>query len=73
MRRAIATIPVVLAAALLWAADPAAAEPPWQAADAIRADLFEAQTRQLFDEPTAGSVDAAEARLAGPLRAGLAR
>jgi high-affinity iron transporter len=73
VRRAVATIPVVLAAALLWAAGPAAAEPPWQAADAIRADLFEAQTRLLFYEATAGSVDAAEARLAGPLRAGLAR
>ncbi|MGC1852988.1 MAG: hypothetical protein WA687_11175, partial [Solirubrobacterales bacterium] len=67
MRR-VAAILAVLAPALL-AATPASAEPPWQAADAIRADLFEAQTQLLFGERTGGSVDAAEARLAGPLRA----
>ena len=37
-------------AALLCCAGSAAAEPPWQAADAIRAELFEAQTQQLFEE-----------------------
>ncbi|HEY5709242.1 MAG TPA: FTR1 family protein [Solirubrobacterales bacterium] len=58
--------------AALWAASPSGAEPPWQAADAIRADLAEAQTKQLFDEPTAGPVAAAEAELRGPLRRGLA-
>ncbi|HEX6752778.1 MAG TPA: FTR1 family protein [Solirubrobacterales bacterium] len=58
--------------ALLWTASPSGAEPPWQAADAIRADLAEAQTKQLFDEPTAGPVAAAEAELRGPLRHGLA-
>ena len=67
-----AAILAVLVAALL-AAAPASAEPPWQAADAIRADLFEAQTQLLFGERTGDSVDAAEARLTGPLRAGLAR
>ncbi len=71
MRRA-AAILVALAATML-AAAPASAEPPWQAADAIRADLFEAQTQLLFGERTGDSVDAAEARLVGPLRAGLAR
>lgn len=71
MGRTVAIL-VVLATALL-AAAPASAEPPWQAADAIRADLFEAQTQLLFGERTGDSVDAAEARLAGPLRAGLAR
>jgi high-affinity iron transporter len=59
-------------AALFLAATPVRAEPPWQAADAIRADLFEAQTKLLFDEPTAASVTAAESRLRGPLRRGLA-
>ncbi len=67
-----AAILAVLVAALL-AAAPAGAEPPWQAADAIRADLFEAQTKLLFGERTGDSVNAAEARLAGPLRTGLAR
>ena len=70
--RLAAAILAVLATALL-AAAPASAEPPWQAADAIRADLFEAQTQLLLDERPGDSVVAAEARLAGPLRAGLAR
>lgn len=56
---------------MLWAAAPGQAEPPWQAADAIRADLFEAQTQLLFDEGAAGSIAAAEAELRGPLRRGL--
>jgi high-affinity iron transporter len=67
----VAAILVALAATLL-AAAPAGAEPPWQAADAIRADLFEAQSQLLFGERTGASVSAAEARLAGPLREGLA-
>ncbi len=71
MRRAAAILAAVVAALL--AAAPASAEPPWQAADAIRADLFEAQTQQLFGERTGDSVNAAEKRLEGPLRAGLAR
>jgi high-affinity iron transporter len=70
LRRA-AAIAVALAATLL-AAAPAAAEPPWRAADAIRADLFEAQTQLLLEERTGNSVEAARARLAGPLRRGLA-
>jgi high-affinity iron transporter len=68
----VAAILAVLATALL-AAAPASAEPPWHAADGVRADLFEAQTQLLLDEPTGDSVGAAEQRLAGPLRAGLAR
>jgi high-affinity iron transporter len=68
----VAAILAVVATALL-AAAPAGAEPPWQAADAIRADLFEAQTQLLLEEQTGDSVGAAEERLAGPLRTGLAR
>jgi high-affinity iron transporter len=58
-------------AALLCAAAPSQAEPPWQAADAIRSDLFAAQTQLLFDERPARSVAAAEGELQGPLRRGL--
>jgi high-affinity iron transporter len=68
--RAVAIL-VVLATTLL-AAAPANAEPPWQAADGLRAELFEVQTQLLFGESTGRSLDAAEARLAGPLRRGLA-
>jgi high-affinity iron transporter len=57
---------------LLWAPVASSAEPPWQAADAIRADLFAAQTQLLFGERTARSIAAAEAGLHGPLRRGLA-
>ncbi len=59
-------------AALLCAAVPAGAEAPWQAADAIRADLAAAQAKLLFEEGTAGPIASAEARLRGPLRRGLA-
>ncbi|MEX2105849.1 MAG: FTR1 family protein [Solirubrobacterales bacterium] len=58
--------------AFLCSAASAGAEPPWQAADAIRADLSEAQTQLLFGERTSRSVASAEARLSGPLRRGLA-
>ncbi len=51
----------------------AAAEPPWQAADEIRGELSEAQTRQLFGERTGSAVRGAEARLGGSLRRGLAQ
>jgi high-affinity iron transporter len=57
--------------ALLCTAAPSQAEPPWPAADALRADLFEAQTQLLFDERPERSVAAAEAELQGPLRRGL--
>ncbi|HEX6665151.1 MAG TPA: FTR1 family protein [Solirubrobacterales bacterium] len=53
-------------------AAPSPAEPPWQAADAIRADLAEAQTQVLFDESTAAALAQAESHLSGPLRQGLA-
>ncbi len=59
-------------AALLWMASQGRAAAPWQAADAMRADLAEAQTKQLFDEPTAQPIGAAESSLRGPLRNGLA-
>ncbi len=50
----------------------AAAVPPWQAADQLRAELFEAQTQLLFGERDDGAVDRAEAQLSGELRRGLA-
>jgi len=59
-------------AALLCAATSAWAVPPWQAADAIRADLAEAQTQLLFGERSGRSIEQAEERLRGPLRGGLA-
>jgi high-affinity iron transporter len=49
-----------------------ASEPPWQAADEIRAELFEAQTQLLFGERGNGAVARAEAHLTGALRRGLA-
>jgi len=51
----------------------AAADPPWQASDAIRAELFEAQTQLLYGERTGRAVARAEAELSGPLRRGLAK
>jgi high-affinity iron transporter len=61
-----------LLCSLALASGASAATPPWQAADAIRADLFKAQAQLLFDE--GGSRPVAEAReaLRGPLRQGLA-
>ncbi len=50
----------------------AASPPPWQAADQIRAELFEAQTGLLFGERDDGAIDRAEAQLSGELRHGLA-
>ncbi|HMB51692.1 MAG TPA: hypothetical protein VKU40_00160, partial [Thermoanaerobaculia bacterium] len=70
MKHAAAILAVVVTA--LVAAAPAAAAPPWQAADAIRADLFEAQSQLLFGERTGGAVGEAAAGLRGPLRRGLA-
>jgi high-affinity iron transporter len=58
--------------ALLCFATAARAEPPWQAADEIRAELFAAQSQLLFGERSGSSVAAATARLRGPLRAELA-
>ena len=57
---------------MLCAATPAGAEIPWRAADEIRNELAEAQTKVLFDESAAKPLAAAEARLRGPLRHGLA-
>jgi high-affinity iron transporter len=59
-------------AALLCAAGPAAATPPWQAADAMRVDLFEAQSQLLFGERGGVAVKEAQRQLRGPLRRGLA-
>jgi high-affinity iron transporter len=49
----------------------AAGAPPWQGADTIRAELFEAQTQLLLGERDDGAVDRAESRLSGALRHGL--
>ena len=68
--RAVAAI-FLASAALLGPAQLASAQPPWQAADSIRADLAEAQTKQLFGEDGGNEVRSAEASLRGPLRAGL--
>ncbi|HVQ58085.1 MAG TPA: FTR1 family protein [Solirubrobacterales bacterium] len=62
-----------LCLALAASAAPSPAEPPWQAADAIRADLAKAQTQVLFDEGSAAALNRAESRLSGPLRQGLAQ
>jgi high-affinity iron transporter len=61
-----------MALAILVTPARAASTPPWQAADQIRAELFEAQTQLLFGERDDGAVDRAEAQLRGPLRRGLA-
>jgi len=53
-------------------ASSAVAAPPWQSADRIRAELFEAQTQLLFGERGGQPVTAAEAELSGLLRRGLA-
>ena len=45
---------------------------PWRVADAIRADLFDAQTRLLLDEPSRGAL-AAERHLSGRFERDLAR
>ncbi|HEY5977634.1 MAG TPA: FTR1 family protein [Solirubrobacterales bacterium] len=68
--RAVAAI-FLASAALLAPAQLASAQPPWQAADSIRADLAEAQTKQLFGEDGGNEVGSAGAALRGPLRAGL--
>ncbi len=56
----------------LAATSASAAVPPWQAADAIRADLFAAQTQLLFEEGPERAVATAAGELKGPLRQGLA-
>lgn len=72
MTKAAVAILVATAVALSAPAAVSAAEPPWQAADAIRADLFEAQTQLLFGERTGRSVADARTDLRGQLRRGLA-
>ena len=49
-----------------------AAVPAWQAADTIRAELFEAQAQLLFGEQAVEPVGRAAAQLRGQLRQGLA-
>jgi high-affinity iron transporter len=62
-----------VALVLLGLASTAAAAPPWQAADTIRADLFEAQTQLLLGKQPAGSaVGRAQRAVDGPLERGLA-
>ena len=52
-------------AALLIPVQVASAQPPWAAADSLRADLGEAQTKQIFGEDGSGEVRKAEANLRG--------
>ena len=74
-----ATFAATVALVLLALAATAVAAPPWQVADTIRADLFEAQTDLLLAEPGqrtrsgAGALDDAEQAVAGPLQRDLAR
>jgi high-affinity iron transporter len=73
--RAAATAVAAVALVLLALAAPAgAAAPPWQVADGIRADLFEAQTELLLGESPAGSDGAladAERSVSGPFERSL--
>ncbi|HEX5714363.1 MAG TPA: FTR1 family protein [Solirubrobacterales bacterium] len=62
---------VFLCSLIGMAATASAAAPPWQAADQIRAELFEAQSQLLFGERDGQPVAQASAQLKGPLRAGL--
>jgi high-affinity iron transporter len=54
----------VVAAAAAFLAAPAAAEPPWRAAEQIRGDLFDAQSDLLLSEPGRTAADVAHARAA---------
>ena len=78
-RSHVATAAAAAALVVLALAAPALAAPPWQVADTIRADLFEAQTDLLLAEPgrRTGSgtraIDAAERAVSGSLERDLAR
>ena len=52
-------LPLLLLIALALAPAAGAAEPPWEAAEEVRASLFESQTGLLLDEPATGSLTAA--------------
>jgi high-affinity iron transporter len=70
--RATALAVAAVALVLLALATTATAAAPWQAADAIRADLFEAQTRLLLEkEQSRSPVAKAEQAIEGPLGDGL--
>ncbi|MEZ5075836.1 MAG: FTR1 family protein [Solirubrobacterales bacterium] len=58
--------------ACLCAVATASAAPPWQAADALRADLAEAQKLVVLEEAAAGAAQSAAGQLRGPLRRGIA-
>jgi high-affinity iron transporter len=56
-------IPLLLVVALALAPAAGAAEPPWEAAEEVRASMFESQTELLLDEPASGSLAAARRSL----------
>ncbi len=71
--RAAALAAAAVALALIGLVSTAAAAPPWQAADTVRADLFEAQTQLLLGKETSASaVGSAQRAVTGPLERGLA-
>jgi high-affinity iron transporter len=71
--RAAALAAAAVALVLLGLTSTATAAAPWQAADTIRADLFEAQTQLLLRKETSGSAVArAQRAVTGPLERGLA-
>jgi high-affinity iron transporter len=71
--RAAALAAAAVALVLLGPVSTAAAAPPWQAADTVRADLFEAQTQLLLGKETSVSaVGGAQRAVAGSLERGLA-
>jgi high-affinity iron transporter len=65
----------VVAAAVLVAAAPAQADPPWHAAQRMQDLVFDAQTALLLDESRSALrlVERAEAQMRGPLARGLRR
>ena len=68
-----AAVTLVAAASLLCGAAVAVAAPPWQAADAIRAELADAEAALLFGEGGSAAAERAGSQLAGELRRGLAQ
>ncbi len=74
-----AAVAAAVALVVLAFAATAVAAPPWQVADTIRADLFEAQTELLLAEPgrqggsRSGALDDAERAVSGSLERDLAR
>jgi high-affinity iron transporter len=71
--RALRTLALALAVTVVAAAPAAAADPPWRAAEALRAGLFDAQSALITGGPreAAAAVARARGRYDGRLRAGI--